>query len=155
MKEGKPIATVLILMALLSCSIGAKKKIVEYRDGKQIPIIDSSATKIGFIAPDSAEIGKEYCAKLWMNTKEVTLIKSFAICNFEISLVDTLNQTLDNCDSLQLLIENDTTYFCFKPLDIRDHNFKLGLLTVDKNNIFSLNTLKVKFKSFRKPSLRE
>lgn len=152
--NSKSIFVAVILMAMLSCnSESGRKAIIEYKDGKQVPILDSTLSNVGISASDSAEVGVEYCARIWLTSDTLKLIKSYALCNFAGSLVDTANKTLDNCDDYQLKIIEDTTYFCLTPRPsdtIRDFNYRLALLTTDRRNIYHLNTLDLKFVSFRK-----
>jgi hypothetical protein len=120
MKNIEAFVLLFLSVILLGCKGGSSLPIVvQYKDGKQIPILDTTESELIVIAPDTVNAGEEYCAKVLLASSNKKLVKSYALCDFSVSLVDTLNKTLDNCDGSQLKIENDTTYFCLQPTSVR------------------------------------
>jgi len=146
----KTITLVTGLFLLQSCNDQTTQNIVVYKDGKQVPVLDTTQREIGIMAVDSVFLGQEYCAKIWLKNKNQRTVKSYVNGDFNKSLVDTLKQTLDN-SRMKLLVENDTTIFCLTPTDFaQTFKYKIALLTIDKNKIYHLKTLNLKFKSVDK-----
>lgn len=141
------------MTVLTSCSNSSDNStIAKYKDGKQIPVLDSSMSILSFIAPDTVPGGQEYCAKIWLTKKDQKIIESYATCNFNESLVDTTKNKLDNC-RFRLLVKDDTTHFCLEALDSNlNQSFRLAVLTKDINNIYHLNQVRLKFTSTKKPT---
>lgn len=143
----KTITLVTGLFVLQSCNDQTTQNTVVYKDGKQVPVLDTTQTDIGILAVDSVFVGQEYCAKIWLTNKNQKTLKSYVDGDFNKSLVDTINQTLDNC-RMKLLVENDTTIFCLTPGDgAKAFIYKIAILTSDSKNIYHLKTVNLKFKS--------
>ena len=149
-KSFRTIIFVITIFIFQSCNDQTIQNTIVYKDGKQVPILDTTQLEIGIIAVDSVFLGQEYCAKIWLTNKNQRTVKSFVNGDFNKSLVDTIKQTLDN-SRMKLLVENDTTIFCLTPTDFaQTFKYKIALLTIDKNKIYHLKTLNLKFKSVDK-----
>jgi len=141
--------TVIILtfITLVSCDKNSSDKAVaNFKNGMQIPYIDSTMHDIKVLTVDSVKAGQEYMARIWLTTKSKKLLKSFADADFKSSLIDTTNKTINNC-KYKLLIDNDTTYFAVTSTDSVNTNlfFKVALLSVDKDKVYYLHTVDLKF----------
>lgn len=144
---------VFFLTILVSCNNQPDSRTVaNYKDGKQIPILDSSSSVLSYNAPDTVVGGQEYCAKIWLTNKSQDIVESYAQCDFNSSLVDTAKNKLDNC-RFRLLVKHDTTHFCLEALDSNlSQSFRLAVLTKDVNKVYHLNQIRLKFRSTKKPT---
>ena len=142
----KLISTIFILALFWACNNPAdSSSIPKYKDHKQIPFSDSASPILSYIAPDSVLSGQQYCAKIWVTSKQQKVIESYAECDFKHSLVDTTKRTLDNC-RYKIVVLNDTAHFCMHPLASKtNYSFKVAVLTIDENKNYHLNSLDLKF----------
>jgi len=129
----------IFLITFYSCTNYSKKA------ESLVPILDSSSSFIEISAPDTIQPGTEYCAKIWLTTTEQKLVHAYANCDFENSLVLLNEGTLDNC-RIKLTDENDTVYYCLKPMKTdTSYHYRIALLTIDSNKKYHLNLANLNF----------
>jgi hypothetical protein len=144
------ISLILSLFAISCDNKIASRQTVEYRQGKQVPIIDSLPKDIGILAPDTVIGEEEYYARIWLADKSQKLIDTYVDCDFKNSLIDTINKKIDNC-TISLETIKDTSRFHIWPSDTSlTYTFPLTILTLDTQNLYHLKIFHLKFSSKKK-----
>jgi hypothetical protein len=122
------------LMAIFSCSNKNELPKVQYKDGKQVPIIDSTLQNVTYSFPDSVVLGEPSTIEIGMKAQDQKLVKAYLALNFSDHLVDTVNKALERCAELRpngnvVVLEQAFT---------RDARVEFGFLTIDSANIYHL-----------------
>lgn len=142
-----------ILLAMVSCvKKEAKKDFVQYTDGRQLLTVNEikrngdkiEKPKINLVTPDSAQIGKEFLAKLFLSDTDLKIAGAFVDCeNVGNASVDTVTYKVSGCKH-GLIVMNDTILIAFKPTSPGVKTFsEITILTRDVANVF--RTMKYTF----------
>lgn len=142
-----------ILLAMVSCDKKeAKKDFVQYADGRQLLTVNEikrngdkiERPKINLATPDSAQVGKEFLAKIFLSDTDLRITDAFVDCeNVDNASVDTVTYKVSGC-KLGLLVKNDTILIAFKPTSSGVKTFsEITILTRDTDKIF--RTMKYTF----------
>jgi hypothetical protein len=137
----------ILLVGLLFLSGSCKEKIdlVEYKEGRQLLIVNNlkrngdslAAIKIGSIGLDSIEVGKELLIKIFIESPDLKVVDAFIYCKpVSEPSVDTLTFKISGC-SQGLIVQNDTVLIGFKPEQVGSYAFpEITMLTRDGERVY-------------------
>jgi hypothetical protein len=144
-----------ILLAMVSCDKKEAKDFVQYTDGRQQLTVNEikrngdkmEKPKINLATPDSAQVGKEFLAKIFLSDTDIKIIDAFVDCeNVDNASVDTVTYKVSGC-KLGLIVKNDTILIAFKPTSSGVKTFsefsEITILTRDTDDVF--RTMKYTF----------
>jgi hypothetical protein len=125
------------LIALLSCSNKNELPKVQYKDGKQVPIIDSTLQNITYSFPDSVVLGEPSTIEIGMKAQDQKLVKAYIAPTFSGHVVETVTKVLDRCAELRPNGNVVVLKQVFTSVS-RDLRVEFGFLTIDSANIYHL-----------------
>ncbi len=96
------------------------------------------------MTPDSAQIGKEFLAKIFLSDTDMKITDAFVDCeNVDNASVDTLTYKVSGCKH-GLIVQDDTILIAFKPISPGVKTFsEITILARDTDNVF--RTMKYTF----------
>lgn len=145
----------LIILCFVINSCDNKDIKPKFINNKQVPIFNSSDSKIAIIGLDNIIKDSEFCASIVQTTPNLKILAAYigsdkeSSCDFSRSLVDTALKQIDNC-AIALKIKDDTGIFCLTPSAAQQFNFKLAVLSIDKRQSYYLDTLDLEFVAIEK-----
>jgi hypothetical protein len=153
MEQMNKIIFVAILLAMVSCDKKENKNdFVQYDDGRQLLTVNEikrngdkiEKPKINLATPDSAQIGKEFLAKIFLSDTDLKITDAFVDCeNVDNASVDTVTYNVSGCKH-GLILKNDTILIAFKPTSPGVKTFsEITILTRDADKVF--RTMKYTF----------
>ena len=139
-----------LLIVMFSCD--KKANLVQYVDGRQLLTVNEiqgngdkiDEPKINLITPDSARIGEEFLAKIFLSGTDLLIADAFVDCaNVDNASVDTVTYKVTGCKQ-GLIVKDDTILIAFKPTSSGAMRFsQITILTKDTDNVF--RTMKYSF----------
>jgi len=142
-----------ILTVMFSCDKKANDKdFVQYADGRQLLTVNQikrngdkiDEPKINLMTPDSARIGEEFLAKIFLSGTDLIIADAFVDCeNVDNAAVDTVTYKVAGCKH-GLIVKDDKILIAFKPTSSGVKTFsEITILTKDTYNVF--RTMKYTF----------
>lgn len=142
-----------ILLVMFSCDKKENKKdFVKYSDGRQLLTVNEikrngdkiEKPKINLTTPNSAQVGKEFLAKVFLSNTDLKITDAFVDCeNVDNASVDTATYKVSGCKH-GLIVKNDTILIALKPTSPGVKTFsEITILTRDTENVF--RTMKYTF----------
>jgi hypothetical protein len=142
-----------ILLAMFSCDTKlSEKDFVEYVDGRQLLTVNDiknngekiKVPRINLLTQDSARIGEEFLAKIFLSGTDLKIADAFVGCeNVDNASVDTVTYKVSGCKH-GLLVKDDTILVAFKPTTSGTKRFsEITILTRDTEKV--LRTMKYSF----------
>jgi hypothetical protein len=149
----KQIILGMILIVMFSCDKKANDKdFVQYADGRQLLTVNQikrngdkiDEPKINLMTQDSARIGEEFLAKIFLSGTDLIIADAFVDCeNIDNPSVDTVTYKVAGCKQ-GLIVKDDTILIAFKPTSSGIKRFsEITILTKDTDKVF--RTMKYTF----------
>ena len=141
------------MLAMFSCDTKSNDKdVVEYGDGRQLLTVNeikrngekNEVPIINLVSPDSARIGEEFLAKIFLSGADLKIAGAFVDCeNVDNASVDTVTYKVSDCKN-RLIVMDDTILVAFKPTTSGVRKFsEITILTRDMDKVF--RTMKYSF----------
>lgn len=138
---------------MFSCDTkSSDKDFVEYVDGRQLLTVNeikrngekNEEPRINLVTRDSARIGEEFLAKIFLSGTDSRIVDAFVDCeNGDNASVDTVTYKVSGCKH-GLLVKDDTILVAFKPTTSGLKRFsEITILTRDTDKVF--RTMKYTF----------
>jgi hypothetical protein len=135
-----------ILLVMFSCDTkSSDKNFVEYVDGGQLLTANEikrngekiEEPRINLVTPDSARIGEEFLAKIFLSGTELRIVDAFVDCeNVDNASVDTVTYKISSCKH-GLLVKDDTILVAFRPTTSGLKKFsEITILTKGADKVF-------------------
>jgi hypothetical protein len=139
---------VTILLLVFSCDTkSSDKNFVEYVDGRQLLTVNeikrngekNEVPRIKLVSPDSARIGDEFLAKIFLSGTDLRIANAFVDCeNVENASVDTVTFKVSGCKQ-GLIVKDDTILVAFKPTTSGLKRFsEITILTQGADKVFRI-----------------
>jgi hypothetical protein len=131
---------------MFSCDTkSSDKDFVEYVDGRQLLTVNgikrngekNEVPRINLVSPDSARIGEEFLAKIFLSGTDLRIVDAFADCeNIDNASVDTVTYKVSGCKH-GLFVKDDTILVAFKPTTSGVKKFsEISILTKGADKVF-------------------
>lgn len=135
-----------ILLMMFSCDTkSSDKDFVEYVDGRQMLTVNgikrngekNEEPRINLVTPDSARIGEEFLAKIFLSGTDLKIADAFVDCeNVDNASVDTATYKVSGCKH-GLIVKDDTILVAFKPTTSGVKKFsEITILTKGTDKVF-------------------
>jgi hypothetical protein len=141
------------LLVMFSCDTkSSDKDFVKYVNGRQLLTVNeikrngdkNEELRINLVTPDSARIGEEFIAKIFLSGSDFRIADAFVDCeNVDNASVDTVTNKVSGCKH-GLIVKDDTILVAFKPTTSGVKRFsEITILTKDTDKV--LRTIKYTF----------
>lgn len=138
---------------MFSCdNLSNNKDFVKYVGGRQLLNINKinrdgvkiEEPKINLMISDSARIGEEFIAKIFLYGSDFEIADAFVDCeNFDNPSVDTVTYKVSGCKH-GLIVKDDTIFVAYRPASSGTKRFsEITILTRDADKVF--RTMKYSF----------